>query len=346
MRVRQRCAKYYCPQHVVSKDTIEEKNDGNCNGIFTIAYPNREYYKGEIHNDKREGYGEYYYYNGIVWAVGSGLRRSYHGEWYNDHEHGKGDYTRDDLIIYKGDFVDGRMNGYGVYYYDNGDVYDGYFKEGLRCNSGVYLFHNGCMYDGEWKDDKRYGIGTYVDSKGNSYTGEWKNDYKDGKGDMVCRQKRSRLVDLETGEESYPKQQRLISHMSDRVKEAEEGLEKRKQEEASKRIEEEVVEETVKYSGQFKYNQLEGAGALSYGTGDSYKGMFHSNLRDGRGTYVFKNYSCYEGHFREDRIEGVGTVTITKNVPAKKNEIYIPVVLTQGTIKEVHKAAGFEENGL
>ena len=46
------------------------------------------------------------------------------------------------------------------------------------------------------------------------------------------------------------------------------------------------------------------------------------------------------------RIFGVGTVTITKNVPAKKNEIYIPVVLPQGTIKEVHKAAGFEENGL
>lgn len=343
---RQRCAKYYCPCHVVSKDTIEEKNDGNCNGIFTIAYPNREYYKGEIHNDKREGYGEYYYNNGIVCVMRWGVTRSYHGEWYNDHEHGKGDYTRDDLIIYKGDFVDGRMNGYGVYYYDNGDVYEGYFKEGLRCNNGVYLFHNGCMYDGEWKDDKRYGICTYIDSKGNSYTGEWKNDYKDGKGDMVCKQKRNRLVDLETGEESYPKQQRLISHMSDRVKEAEEGLEKRKMEEAEKRIEEEVIEETVKYSGQFKYNQFEGAGSLSYGTGDSYKGMFHSNLRDGRGTYVFKNYSCYEGHFREDRIEGVGTVTITKNVPAKKNEIYIPVVLPQGTIKEVHKAAGFEENGL
>ena len=244
---RQRCAKYYCPCHVVSKDTIEEKNDGNCNGIFTIAYPNREYYKGEIHNDKREGYGEYYYNNGIVCVMRWGVTRSYHGEWYNDHEHGKGDYTRDDLIIYKGDFVDGRMNGYGVYYYDNGDVYEGYFKEGLRCNNGVYLFHNGCMYDGEWKDDKRYGIGTYIDSKGNSYTGEWKNDYKDGKGDMVCKQKRNRLVDLETGEESYPKQQRLISHMSDRVKEAEEGLEKRKMEEAEKRIEEEVIEETVKY---------------------------------------------------------------------------------------------------
>lgn len=52
-----------------------------------------------------------------------------------------------------------------------------------------------------------------------------------------------------------------------------------------------------------------------------------------------------EGHFRDDRIEGVGTVTISKNVKARKDEIFMPVTLPQGTIKEVHKAAGFEENG-
>ena len=53
-----------------------------------------------------------------------------------------------------------------------------------------------------------------------------------------------------------------------------------------------------------------------------------------------------EGHFREDRIEGVGTVTIPTNVRAKKEDIFMPIILPQGTIKEVHKAAGFEENGL
>jgi singapore isolate B (sub-type 7) whole genome shotgun sequence assembly, scaffold_17 len=41
----------------------------------------------------------------------------------------------------------------------------------------------------------------------------------------------------------------------------------------------------------------------------------------------------------------VGTVTISKNVKARKDEIFMPVTLPQGTIKEVHKAAGFEENG-
>jgi chromosome undetermined scaffold_27, whole genome shotgun sequence len=111
----QRGVKYYCPNHGVSKDSVEEKAEGiTSNGVFTVEYPNSEVYKGEVHNDRREGYGEYYYNNGLV----------YRGEWVNDHEHGKGEYTRGDEIVYKGDFADGRMNGYGVYYYDNGDVYD------------------------------------------------------------------------------------------------------------------------------------------------------------------------------------------------------------------------------
>ena len=39
-------------------------------------------------------------------------------------------------------------------------------------------------------------------------------------------------------------------------------------------------------------------------------------------------------------------MTIAKNVKAKRDEIFIPVILPQGSIKEVHKAAGFEENGM
>lgn len=64
--------------------------------------------------------------------------------------------------------------------------------------------------------------------------------------------------------------------------------------------------------------------------------------------FMVRNDMCslwLEGHFRDDRIEGVGTVTISKNVKARKDEIFMPVTLPQGTIKEVHKAAGFEENG-
>ena len=120
---RQRGVKYYCPLHGVSKDAVEEKADGiTSNGVFTVEYPNSEVYKGEVHNNRREGYGEYFYSNGIV----------YRGEWMNDHEHGKGEYTRGDEIVYKGDFADGRINGYGVYYYDNGDVYEVEASKGMK----------------------------------------------------------------------------------------------------------------------------------------------------------------------------------------------------------------------
>lgn len=52
-----------------------------------------------------------------------------------------------------------------------------------------------------------------------------------------------------------------------------------------------------------------------------------------------------EGHFRNDCIDGVGWMTISANVEAGGNVIFMPVVLPQGGIKEVHKTAGFEENG-
>lgn len=61
--------KYYCPLHGLSKEVSDESTTGNsCNGIFTVEYPNNEVYKGEVHNDKREGYGEYFFNNGLVYA--------------------------------------------------------------------------------------------------------------------------------------------------------------------------------------------------------------------------------------------------------------------------------------
>ena len=51
-----------------------------------------------------------------------------------------------------------------------------------------------------------------MDARGNNYYGEWNNDMREGKGDLTCHQRRLRLVDRDTGEELYPKQQRLLSH--------------------------------------------------------------------------------------------------------------------------------------
>lgn len=64
---RQRVVRYYCPLHGISKDSAESTGCGvGGSGVFTLEYPNNEVYKGEVHNDKREGYGEYYFSNGVV----------------------------------------------------------------------------------------------------------------------------------------------------------------------------------------------------------------------------------------------------------------------------------------
>ena len=64
---RQRIVRYYCPLHGISKDSAESSGCGvGGSGVFTLEYPNNEVYKGEVHNDKREGYGEYYFSNGVV----------------------------------------------------------------------------------------------------------------------------------------------------------------------------------------------------------------------------------------------------------------------------------------
>lgn len=224
-------------------------------------------------------------------GIGDRAEPSYRGEWQNDRKHGKGELSRGEDIIYSGEFTDGRLHGHGVYYYENGDVYEvgegkererqGSFQQGQRSAKGVYLFHNGASYNGQWKEDRRHGAGSFIDANGNSYYGNWVEDQRCGEGNLVCHQKRQRLVDAETGEESFPKQMHLISHKAEREKEKE------------KVVVEDVVDEVVRYTGNFQAGMLSGKGDLTYGTGDCYSGMFSQNYRNGRGVYKFKNDSRY-----------------------------------------------------
>ena len=84
-------------------------------------------YKGELRNDIREGYGEYYYENGEY----------YKGEWKNDQRHYKGRlYYPNKNLKYQGDFVNDKLEGIGKLFYENGNYYEGGFKKNYHHGDG------------------------------------------------------------------------------------------------------------------------------------------------------------------------------------------------------------------
>lgn len=106
------------------------------------------FYKGDLVNGRREGYGIARYTIGDV----------YEGQWANDLIHGK-----------------------GTYIWANGEKYIGDWYKGLKKGHGVYYYINGAIYDGEWSEDKRNGQGTLTVDE-NKYVGEFYNDMFHGHG--------------------------------------------------------------------------------------------------------------------------------------------------------------------
>lgn len=106
------------------------------------------FYKGDLVNGRREGYGIARYTIGDV----------YEGQWANDLIHGK-----------------------GTYIWANGEKYIGDWYKGLKKGHGVYYYINGAIYDGEWSEDKKNGQGTLTVDE-NKYVGEFYNDMFHGHG--------------------------------------------------------------------------------------------------------------------------------------------------------------------
>jgi hypothetical protein len=87
---------------------------------FPKTYSDGEY-KGELKDDKREGYGIF------TWKDGG----KYEGEWENDVE-----------------------NEYGVYIDKNGEKYEGQFKDNQKHGYGILYDKNGKKIKmGEWQED-------------------------------------------------------------------------------------------------------------------------------------------------------------------------------------------------
>jgi len=153
-------------------------------------------YSGAYVDDLREGYGEFRFDNGEVYA----------GYWENDRMNGEGEYIIPGEGSYHAVFRDGVMDESDVtILYEDGQVYSGSLKDGiydgngrletkgyryaggfaggLREGWGRMEWPNGDWYEGEFTADVRSGWGTYYfASSGDKYEGQFVDGQRTGTG--------------------------------------------------------------------------------------------------------------------------------------------------------------------
>lgn len=131
-----------------------------------IRYSNGEEYQGEMKDNKRHGFGTYYYFNGD----------KYEGNWYSNLKHGKGTFFWNKTgEMYEGMFNYNKQEGVGIFYWKNGDRYHGEWKENKRHGKGILYMQNGSKFIGQFKYNEKHGLGELVNRNGDVLYEEWEN---------------------------------------------------------------------------------------------------------------------------------------------------------------------------
>ena len=133
-------------------------------GLRWVEYHGEDgsYYRGQVENDKAEGYGEYKNSGGDIYKGqwhegekhGEGKMKYvngsyYHGEWESDVGHGNGTFFWSDGSWYSGGWKDDKLHGYGQFHWKDGCAYVGKYKEGKRVAIGAYYFRDGRKFTGD-----------------------------------------------------------------------------------------------------------------------------------------------------------------------------------------------------
>ena len=156
------------------------------------------FYEGEINENKANGDGAFYFYNGDVFKgkwiddlqTGLGSRifedgYKYEGEFLNDHFNNQGLFTWPDGSLYEGNFENSTIKARGVFKNSTGGVYDGLWSNNMPNGHGIYNYSGkfkGVVYSGDFKNGKKEGKGKCTFSKENFYEGEWMAGFPHGKG--------------------------------------------------------------------------------------------------------------------------------------------------------------------
>jgi len=128
-------------------------------------------YSGDWKDDKRHGYGTYYWSNGSL----------YSGEWVDDKREGYGTRVWPNKNRYTGQYLNHKRHGEGEFTFSNGSIFTGTFEDN-KFIKGTYTWPNGRVYNGEWNNIFRHGKGSYWWPDGRTYVGVWKNDKRHGRG--------------------------------------------------------------------------------------------------------------------------------------------------------------------
>ena len=113
----------------------------------------------------------------------------YIGQVINDKAEGKGIFYGYNGDRYEGEFRNNKLDGKGIIYYaDNGDRYDGEWRNGKFEGKGIYYYaKSGNRYEGEWRNGNKEGKGIYYYANGDRIMGDYLNDNPIGKHVRLTR---------------------------------------------------------------------------------------------------------------------------------------------------------------
>ena len=132
-----------------------------------IKYLQGDRYEGETYNNKKSGFGIYYFYSN---------KNRYEGWWENDLENGNGSLFYHDGSLYIGQWENGKKNGIGTLYYKLGDKYYGNFIDGKKNGKGLFVSRDNNRFIGTFKNDLKHGKGIMYYNQNNKMSKEiWDN---------------------------------------------------------------------------------------------------------------------------------------------------------------------------
>lgn len=266
-------------------------------GHGRLVQDSGDIYEGQWEQNLAHGRGKYVYSDG----------GSYEGEWYRGEHSGKGAEVGSlrgaEDSRYEGDYLDGVKHGTGIWRSSRGAMYKGQFEDDEMHGEGCFKFvdsrlytgqwrhghmtgqgrmewlagssQEGDMYEGQWDDDLAHGYGRYIHGDGGTYEGEWDQDLQSGRG-----------------VEYWPDGSRYEGEFYDGSKHGV-GIWKGG----------ETLEE---YSGEFRFDEMEGEGRYSFADGRLYTGQWSQGRMSGQGEMRWPSGARYEGSWKEDKQHGEG----------------------------------------